>query len=567
MDGGWQVRKAMTGVWRMLGRIGHHLFGDVHWQAPVWLRATMEGLVAAQRYVAAWIERDRRRATLVVGVVLAVAAAGLAGKWWYDQLPKPVEVTYAVKDPARTRIEDPNARPDPVIVEFSASVATLAGVGKEVTTGIQTSPAVEGVWTWTDDRTLVFQPKADWPVGGEFTVSLARKGLIAEQVRLKDYQFKFRAAPFVAELTEAQFYQDPVNAASKKIVAAVNFSHPVNPADFEKRIVLREAGKSGGFLGLGAEGTKFRVTYDKLKLNAFIHSEALPIPAKPLQVNLTVEPGVRAARGGTPTAAPLARAVVVPGLYSLAVQSADLTQADNERLEPDRILMVNVSADTHERELAGKLRVWLLPLYHPDSKEEDRKQPYHWGDPAKIGPEILKASEVVKLEPVASEREYVQQHAFKLAADAGRYLYVRVDKGVKSFGGYVMEKDYDRIARVSRSRASCVSLPKARCSRCQGRRSCRCWRATSKGCVTRSAACCRSRSSISSPCRAATSRSRTSITASTTRTSPSVTRRSRRCRRGRRASPTTWRSTSAAISNPTAARAAASFSSRSRVMT
>jgi len=448
MDGGWQVRKAMTGVWRMLGRIGHHLFGDVHWQAPVWLRATMEGLVAAQRYVAAWIERDRRRATLVVGVVLAVAAAGLAGKWWYDQLPKPVEVTYAVKDPARTRIEDPNARPDPVIVEFSASVATLAGVGKEVTTGIQTSPAVEGVWTWTDDRTLVFQPKADWPVGGEFTVSLARKGLIAEQVRLKDYQFKFRAAPFVAELTEAQFYQDPVNAASKKIVAAVNFSHPVNPADFEKRIVLREAGKSGGFLGLGAEGTKFRVTYDKLKLNAFIHSEALPIPAKPLQVNLTVEPGVRAARGGTPTAAPLARAVVVPGLYSLAVQSADLTQADNERLEPDRILMVNVSADTHERELAGKLRVWLLPLYHPDSKEEDRKQPYHWGDPAKIGPEILKASEVVKLEPVASEREYVQQHAFKLAADAGRYLYVRVDKGVKSFGGYVMEKDYDRIARV-----------------------------------------------------------------------------------------------------------------------
>ena len=113
----------------------------------------------------------------------------------------------------------------------------------------------------------------------------------------------------------------------------------------------------------------------------------------------TIGAGVRAVRGGRPTDAVLRQTVVVPGLFSLAVHSAELTHADNDRLEPERIVMVTLSADAHERDVAAKVRAWALPVYHPDGKPEERKQPYVWSDPSRIGPEILKLSDTVKLSP------------------------------------------------------------------------------------------------------------------------------------------------------------------------
>ncbi|HTD91156.1 MAG TPA: MG2 domain-containing protein, partial [Burkholderiales bacterium] len=247
-----------------------------------------------------------------------------------------------------------------------------------------------------------------------------------------------------------QFYQDLSDPASKKIVATVNFTHPVDTADFEKRIVLREEGRDGVILGIGADDKKFKVTYDKFKVNAYIHSEPMPIPSQPVKIAVSIDKGARAARGGNLTAEVLKQSVTVPGLYSLAVQGIELTLAENERLEPDRIMMVHISADTHEKEIAGKVRAWVLPIHHPNTKPEDRKQPYAWSNPQQIGPEILAQSEALKLDPVPAEREYVQQHGFKFNAHAGRYVYVKVDKGIKSFGGYVMEKDRDAVARVQR---------------------------------------------------------------------------------------------------------------------
>ena len=40
--------------------------------------------------------------------------------------------------------------------------------------------------------------------------------------------------------------------------------------------LLREEGKDGVILGLGADDKKFKVTYDKFKVNAYIHSEPMP---------------------------------------------------------------------------------------------------------------------------------------------------------------------------------------------------------------------------------------------------------------------------------------------------
>jgi uncharacterized protein YfaS (alpha-2-macroglobulin family) len=426
------------------------LIGDVRWRAPGWMCSIANAVGFCSVAFASWLRADMRRAAMAGVVGVAIVAGGTAGKIWYDKQPKPLQVTFEVTVPEPTAVDQPNAKPEPLLIKFSDSVATLASVGKDVTTGIAVEPRIDGVWKWEDDRTLSLNPKADWPVGSDVVVTLAKRGLLVEQVRLKSYQARFRTAPFVAKITEAQFYQDPADPASKKIVATVNFSHPVDVADFERRILLREEGRDGVILGIGADDKKFKVTYDKFKVNAYIHSEPMPIPSQPVKIAVSIEAGARSSRGGNGTTEAAKQLVTVPGLYSLALQGLELTLAENERLEPDRILMVKISADTHEKEVAGKVRAWVLPVHHPNTKPEERKHPFNWSNPSQIGPEILAQSEPLKLEGVAAEREHVQQHGFKYSADAGRYVYVKVEKGLKSFGGYVMEKERDGILRVQR---------------------------------------------------------------------------------------------------------------------
>ena len=61
------------------------------------------------------------------------------------------------------------------------------------------------------------------------------------------------------------------------MVATVTFSHPVDAAQFEQHVSLIP-GKDAEFLGLTADSRRFTVLYDKLKLNAYIHSAALAMP-------------------------------------------------------------------------------------------------------------------------------------------------------------------------------------------------------------------------------------------------------------------------------------------------
>ncbi len=443
-------------AWRSLGRAGPPLraafraaFGEVNWHAPRWPAALGQTVAALVRRAAELVRAYPRRFAVGGGVALVVIGAAGYGYWWYQNLPRPIEVAFDVQAPALTPLEQPNPKPYPLTLKFGDSVAPLALVGKEAGAGIDVQPRVEGRWTWSDDRTLVFQPRADWPIGTEYSVAFERS-VVGEHVRLRAYRFKFSTVAFGARITEARFYQDPADPAAKRIVATVKFTHPVDPAALESRIVLRQKGQKSGFLGIGAEQTRFRVTYDKLKLHAYIHSEPLPLPAKETAADLAIDAGVRAARGGPATADALAETVVIPGLYSLRVRNLAATHVDNDRAELDRVLMLTLSADVHERALAGAVRAWLLPVHHPGTAPEHRKHPYRWVDPAKIGPEILSESEPVALAPIAGERETVDTHSFKFDADAGRFMLVRVSGGIKSFGGYVLEKDHDQIVPIQR---------------------------------------------------------------------------------------------------------------------
>ena len=86
----------------------------------------------------------------------------------------------------------------------------------------------------------------------------------------------------------------------------MKFSHPVDTEQLEPRVSLAVA-KDAEYLGLTPDSRHFTVTYDKFKLSAFIHSAALAMPRDDTPMTLSIDKGVRAARGGNDTARPARR--------------------------------------------------------------------------------------------------------------------------------------------------------------------------------------------------------------------------------------------------------------------
>ncbi len=432
--------RVMASLWKGWAWCVQSLFGAWAWEAPRWFTWGRGALGnTRRRWSQSAHSHPRTTGAAIVGIVI-LAVGGYVSWRWYQLLPKPQFATFALTAPARTRIEEENAKPDPLTVRFDRSVAALALAGKPLLNGVSMAPGLEGSWRWLDDRVLEFRPKQDWPIGQDYHVTLD-KTVLAPQVRLKDYRFEFSTARFAARISATQFYQDPVNAGVKVGVFDVQFTHPVDPAEFERRIELRLAGQKAGVLGVGRETTPFTVVYDKLKLIASVHSASLAVPKDLTALEVHIDAGVRAARGGNPTPAPLTAAAAVPGLYSLAVTGAEPLVVSNQRNEPEQVLMVNLSAATGERDVAQAVKAWILPKVRPAhdvvpaAGRDD--SPYGWYNPKEVTDAVLSAAQPLTLEQIPAEREFVESHSFRYHADVGRFLLVQVDKNLRSFGGYL----------------------------------------------------------------------------------------------------------------------------------
>ncbi len=451
-NSGWAaIGRGIARLWKAWAWLVQSVFGAWAWEAPRWLHWIKHAVARLGRSGSNSARRHPRAAVAVIVGALVLAFGGDVAWRWYRMLPKPEFASFAVAAPGRTRIEEENAKPDPLTVRFDRSVAPLAMAGKPLSIGITLKPQLAGGWRWLDDRALEFRPKDDWPIGQAYGVVLD-KALLAPQIHLKDYEFRFSTASFSARVSAAQFYQDPVNPGLKMGVFDVQFTHPVDPAEFERRIEVRLAGQKEGVLGVGRETTPFTVVYDKLKLNASIHSASLAIPKNPTALEVHIEAGVRAARGGNRTETALTAGAPVPGLYSLSVIDTQAVVVSNERNEPDQVLLVNLSAATGERDVAEAVKAWILPKVRPAhdvvpaAGREDA--PYRWYSTSEITDAVLNGAESLGLEQIPAEREYVENHSFRYRADVGRFLLVQVDKNLRSFGGYLSPRTERFIVQV-----------------------------------------------------------------------------------------------------------------------
>jgi uncharacterized protein YfaS (alpha-2-macroglobulin family) len=417
------------------------ILGDFSWNAPAWLRGAGRGATRAGAAVRA---RPGRFAG-ATAILIALIASGWFGYRWYQAQPRPIvepPATFTLQAPEVTDYEQTPIIVHPLTLTFNRSVAPLALVGKQASSGIELKPELAGKWTWTSDHELSFAPKEDWPVGQDFDLRFDRKLAFAEHARVEKDRAQFKSADFTAKVSQTEFYQDPQDAAAKKAVISLRFTHPVDTASLEQRAHLKLEGVPSG------SGTKkFVVTYDERKLQAFIHSEPLNIPKDDARIAFVLDAGVHATRGGPATPKPLDGTVAIPGLYSLSIANVSATLVDNAKFEPEQVLIVEASQAVNEAETTKAVNAWVLPEFNPKTPQDQRTEPYSWYV-GEIGEDLLKQSQKLALEAVPTEREFETLHSFKFRAPPKRYVFVRVNKGVHSFGGYVLGKGRGDVVQV-----------------------------------------------------------------------------------------------------------------------
>ena len=436
---------------------GRAVFGELSWQPPGWVANAYSGSRERSGVLIAAIRREPRRAATWAGaVVISLAALGYGWYWWANR-PEPAMVAFSVAAPGITCYEcTPPGAPQPLTVQFEQSAAPLEALGRPLPAAqdvVTLRPEVRGEWRWLDDKTLRFQPAEDWPIGREFNVKFARRKLAADSVLLKDYDFIFQTPRFGVTITGTEFNQDPVIATNKKVVTSLKFTHPVDPESFEKSIRMRMYERITDTIAKELDAPTYTVVYDKLKMNAYIHSGQLEIPRKSGQLTLAIQPGVRAARPSAGTETELAATTEIPGLNSLKVADLSLDIVRDARNEPDQVLLITTSASVVERELPPKVNAYLLPMEHPDPKlqgpfaRDNRGRPFPWSE-ATLRPEVLTAANRLTLTQIPGERDHYELHSLRYTADPGRYVYIKVDAGLRSFGGYILGDSVERIVAV-----------------------------------------------------------------------------------------------------------------------
>ncbi|MFZ3087719.1 MAG: alpha-2-macroglobulin, partial [Methylotenera sp.] len=364
------LRLIFTQISQILGAALGFIFGSIQYQAPAWLKWCVAKLLSLRIAI-------NRKPIQSLGIIALVAALG-AGVWqtyaWYQSRPQPVTTKVVIKAPTRTVIEE-NLPPNPLLINFDHSVAPIALVGKKVSEGIDIMPKIEGEWKWITENDLSFTPKADWPVGMQYRVNFNAKAF-TPKTELENWDAEFTSPVFVAAITSSEFYQDPINPAMKKVVVNLNFSHPVDTAKLEKSITLKMRTAKAGLLDFGNDAISFVISYDKFKLNAYIHSAPLNIPKDDSVLEVTIDKDLKAARGGKPFETALTQSVNIPGLYSLLINDVSPTVVSNAQNEPEQILVLNASAAVHEKEIASHVKAWVLPRNKLNSTPEELKYPH-----------------------------------------------------------------------------------------------------------------------------------------------------------------------------------------------
>lgn len=419
------------------------ILGRFSWNSPPWIHYFRNKAAARPRLF--W--------GITIGII-AFFVLATYGYHWYTNLPRPQLVTAQIKAPHTTPLEKVLV-PDTVIVAFginkygftAQSVAPLNMIGKEVTKGITLSPAFPGKWVWQDDNSLLFTPSQDWPAGQEYSIDFD-KSVFSAKTKMESLSYTFTTKPFQISIDEFKLYQDPINPKLRNTVATIHFNYPVDSESFESNTTLLLQAIKNDKLNLNAERFKYTVTYDEHKRTAYMHSENIPLSQVARYLELIIDKGVKPL-SGTKTKEVETKDVLIPDLESyFKVDAVSANIVRNDQDKPEQVISVETSLGVKESEINKSIHVFLLPANYPATDTQEEKINYEWKNPGEVTPEILKVATPLDTQAIPADRDFAYLHSYKFKAPASRFIYLKIDKGMQSFGDFALTNDYAAVIKV-----------------------------------------------------------------------------------------------------------------------
>jgi len=417
---------------RQFTRLTQAVIGEITWRPPLWTSII-------------W-----RRPILSGISSLSLIVLAAAGWWtwnWYAHLPKPPTVGWIIN---LADLPDPDTafQEQDLTLTFDQSVARLELIGKDVSAQVTMSPRLAGKWTWQQGNELVFAPTEIWPANTAFRITLAPE-LFSRHARIDTLTKDFHTTPFTVAISDQTFYVNPKDPATKQITATLTFSHPVDRASLEKNLTVAMESGEQVFQGAPSPTGRCTITYDKLDRVAYVRSVNVTVPKESGHAILTVPDSVQTAAGGAHLDEPQEVDVLVPSnsdLFHFA--SAQATIVMNTQGEPEQALVLATSVGVKPELLAQAIHAWVLPKpkAHRDPLTGNRITT--WDGSAEVNAAVLKKSTPVALTLVPSEEEYATLHSFKLKVPENAFVYLEVDRGLASVGGFTLGDEFASVRQV-----------------------------------------------------------------------------------------------------------------------
>jgi alpha-2-macroglobulin len=419
------------------------IFGSVNWSAPAWVIQLKQN---ARQHPA--------RFSSIVVLLLAMFAAAAGGYYYYQQLPKPLKVVAVVQSPELGHYQHDIEQPTPVTLQFSfdvrhqrqsilpapvLSAARLDLIGEVLTTGVDISPAIAGKWLWQDENTLSFTPEQAWSAGQRYHIALQQR-LFAHDIVLAQQQYHFDTVPLTASINRLRFYQHPTEPNTRRVVATLNFSHPVS-ADSVKAHLSMDMRADGADKNSRGQALDFNLTADKTGRELYLQSAPLTLPEHEQYLTLLLQPGVSAMSGDAKTTQQQTEQLLIPDKSSfLKVEQLHTDIVRTPELEPEQMLLLGFTDRISRRELQNKLKLYVLPQ-HPKRKSS------YWAA-GEISDAVLQQAKLQPFTLLPTAEPHDSSFSIKLDLPAGQAVFVNLAKGLTSISDFTLANEYRAVIQA-----------------------------------------------------------------------------------------------------------------------
>lgn len=306
----------------------------------------------------------------------------------------------------------------------------------DLSKNVKITPFIRGAWRMRGSNTLIFHPEGDWPADEKFTVKIS-PDLINSDVRTDSRSISFTTPDIVATMDSFNIYPAPGAPRTMVGVAIVSFNYPVDTTNFKDKVSMK----------LDDTRLDFTVKFDRWRRTAFIVSAPVTITDAPQIMRMKLN-RIHAAHGNAHTKKITANTTIESADNFFKVSALETAVVDDADGNAQQLVLINTTAAAARgTKWTEYVDAYLLPL-HRDSDTEE--QSHKWADD-EINADVLKKSEKLPLKQMDFETPtgvYQYAMSYDVSDTCDRYIYVAINPGLKSTGGFELMRAATRVMRV-----------------------------------------------------------------------------------------------------------------------